>query len=127
MALKFKTAAGPVNAALAEMDDEKAFVELSPGVDAAGKPATLKSVPVWTSSDPTVVTVEFLGADGVTPVTDGMSGWLKAGNPGATVVTITAEGNVTPGVTPLEVDISCAVAGGDSTGIGVVVNPPVKQ
>ena len=118
----------PASLATAFVDDEKVFVKLSPGVDSKGAPATLKSVPQWTSSDETVVTVSAVAEDGTTLVTDGMSGWLVGGAPGSAVVKITAEGDVTPGVDPLELDIAVAVAGGDPTSLGAVIAAqPVKQ
>lgn len=117
----------PASLALALVDNQKAFLTLSPGTDDQGQPATLKSVPVWAVADPAVASVSAVAADGTTPVTDGMSGWIVAGAPGATVVKITAEGDVVVGKDPLELDVSVAVAGGDPTSLGATVAPAVPK
>jgi len=118
----------PASLATAFVDDEKVFVTISPGKDSKGAPATLKSVPVWTTSDSSIVTVSAVAKDGTTPVTDGLSGWLVGQGAGSANVKITAEGDVAPGVDTLELDIACAVAGGDPTSLGAVIDAqPVKQ
>ena len=61
--------------------------------NAAGQPAPVDGVPVWASSDETVIRV--------TPAADGMSGVVDTVAPGTARVTVTADADVGAGVTTL--------------------------
>ena len=58
--------------------------------DAEGKPATVASVPSWAVDNASVATV--------TAATDGMSAVVTGVSVGAALVTVTVEGDPTPGV-----------------------------
>lgn len=109
------------------VDNQKTFVKLAPGLDAGGQPGSLHGVPVWVSSDDTICSVSAVGEDGTTPVTDGLSGWLVSGKPGSAIVKVTAEGDATPGVDPLECDFNVTVQGGDPTSLDAVVADAVAK
>ncbi len=90
--------------------------------DKAGNPANVDGAPVWTSSDPTIVTVTANGADGMsaTAVAVGPLGQVQISvaadaDLGAGVTTIT-------GVLDIQVQSSTAVAAVVST--GTAVNKP---
>jgi len=117
----------PTVEAVTLVDNQKVFVKLAPGADAGGQPGQLHGVPVWTSSDDSVVSVSAVAEDGTTPVTDGMSGWLVSGKPGVATVKITAEGDVTPGVDALELDFNVTVQGGDPTSLDATLGTPVAK
>jgi hypothetical protein len=55
--------------------------------DSKGRPAKVDGVPVWASSDETVLTA--------TPSADGMSGVVDTVAPGTARITITADANLT--------------------------------
>lgn len=57
---------------------------------AQGKPGQPASPPTWSSDTP--------GAASVTPTADGMSADIEYVGPGASVITVKAEGDPTPGV-----------------------------
>lgn len=68
-----------------QMTDIQTAVAHIAAVDAEGNPATLDSAPLWSSSDPSIVTV--------TPSADGMSAVIGSPSPaplGSAVVTVTA-------------------------------------
>ena len=58
--------------------------------DAAGHPVSVASVPSWGADNPSVATV--------TPAADGMSAVVTGVGVGAAIITVTAEGDPTPGV-----------------------------
>lgn len=61
--------------------------------DSAGNAAPLFGVPVWASSDETVLTVQLAA--------DGMSAAIMTVAPGLARISVTAEGDPTPGVDTL--------------------------
>jgi hypothetical protein len=58
--------------------------------DSRGRPAAVDGVPVWASSDPTVLAV--------TPAADGMSAAVDTVAPGTARVTVTADADLGSGV-----------------------------
>lgn len=74
--------------------------------DRKGNPAAVDGVPVWASSNPNVASVE--------PSTDGLSATVKAGVPGSTVISVTADADLGAGVVNLagtaDVDVVPAAA-----------------
>lgn len=120
----------PVDVAAAFQDDEKVYLAITPGFDSKGAKAKWRGVPAIVSADTTVVSV-----DQTSPAPDGsaqaqsidaVSAWLVAGGPGTTDVSASLEVDSAPGADQ-QVNIHCAVAGGDSTGAGVVLADAVKQ
>lgn len=61
--------------------------------DRKGNPASVDGVPAWTNSNPEVATIE--------PSEDGMSAVVKAGVPGDTTISVTADADLGDGVTEI--------------------------
>lgn len=87
---------------------------------ADGSTATLVGTPAWTSSDTTIATVS--------PATDGLSAVIIAQAPGTCTVTVSGEGDPTPGVDPVSNTVSVTVVNAEATQIaltaGTAVNKP---
>lgn len=120
----------PVEVAAAFHDDEKVFLKITPGVDSKGKAAKWRNVPILITSDSAIVNLDVASPapDGSAQVQDtsSVSAWLVAGDPGTADVTAGLEVDANPGADQ-DVTVHCAVAGGDSTGAGVVLGDAVKQ
>jgi hypothetical protein len=91
---------------------------------AAGRPATLDGVPVWTSSDENVATVD--------PSGDGMSATVRAVNADGGVCQITASGDADLGAGVVTItgflDVTVAPgAGGQAAVFELVAGPPSEQ
>ncbi len=85
-------------------DSQQFLVEIQP-VDKAGNPGTLASVPVWSASDLTILTVA--------PAADGLSAVVSAtGKLGTAQVNVTADGDPTPGVNTITGTVDVQVVGG---------------
>jgi hypothetical protein len=100
--------------------EQKQNVKLAP-VTAAGKPATLDSVPVW------AVTA---GAGTVVPAADGLSAFVVSTDvvDGVdTVITVSAEGDVTPGTDTLTDTITVTTVHALAANMGLSVDPPVAK
>ncbi len=90
-------------------DSQQFKVEIQP-VDKAGNPGTLASVPVWSASDPTILTV--------VPAADGMSAVVSAtGKLGTAQVNATGEGDSTPGVNTITGTVAVQVIGGKAVSL----------
>jgi hypothetical protein len=87
--------------------DQKAAVSIA-FKTAAGHPATIVGVPVWALPDvpAPVVTLE------VAP--DGLSATVKASGLGDLVLTVTAEGDPTPGVDTITEQLAISVVGAEA-------------
>jgi hypothetical protein len=100
--------------------EQKQHVKLNPKT-AAGNPAALDSVPVWavTSGTGTVVPdADGLGAFCVsTDTVDGV----------ATVISVSAEGDVTPGTDVVTDTITITTVHADAANLGLTVDPPVAK
>jgi hypothetical protein len=95
--------------ALVITDSQQFKVDIQP-VDKAGNPGTLASVPVWSVSDPTIVTVA--------PAADGLSAVVTAtGKLGTAEVHVTAEGDPTPGVDTITGTLAVQVIGGKAVSL----------
>jgi len=94
-------------------DSQQFRVEIQP-VDRAGNPGTLTSEPVWSASDPTILTV--------VPAADGMSAVVSAmGKLGAAQVNVTADGDPTPGVNTITGTVDVQVVGGKAVSLHFTV------
>lgn len=100
-------------------DTQQAVVSLLI-TNAKGKPAAVDGVPVWVSADPTIISLVVAA--------DGMSATAIAGNPGTTTVTVTADADLTAGVSPIIGILSCVVsAGGVATVVALSAATPTEQ
>jgi len=94
-------------------DSQQFGVEIQP-VDKAGNPGTLATVPVWSASDPTILTVA--------PAADGMSAVVSAaGKLGAAQVHVTAEDDPTSGVNTITGTVDVQVVGGKAVSLRLMV------
>ena len=90
-------------------DSQQFKLEIQP-VDKAGNPGTLASEPVWSASDPTILTV--------VPAADGMSAVVSAtGKLGTAEVNVTGEGDPTPGVNTITGTVAVQVVGGQAVSL----------
>jgi hypothetical protein len=99
-------------------DSQQFTVEIQP-VDKAGNPGTLASVPVWSVSDPTILTV--------VPAADGMSAVVSAkGKLGAAQVNVNGEGDPTPGVNTITGTVAVQVIGGKAVSLQLTAGTPTE-
>jgi hypothetical protein len=95
---------GGVQMELVITDSQEFRLEIQP-VDRAGNPGTLAGEPVWSVSDPTILTM--------VPADDGMSAVVSAtGKLGVAQVSVTADGDPTPGVNTVTGTVDVQVVGG---------------
>jgi len=98
------TFTGGVRMALVITDSQQFKLEIQ-ALDKAGNPGTLACVPVWSASDPTIVTV--------VPAADGMSAVVAAtGKLGTAQVNVTAQGDPTPEASAITGTVAVQVVGG---------------
>jgi hypothetical protein len=109
---------GGVRMELVITDSQQFRVEIQP-VDKVGNPGTLASVPAWSASDPTILTV--------LPAADGMSAVVSAmGKLGAAQVNVTAEGDPTPGVNTITGTVAVQVVGGKAVSLQFTAGTPTE-
>jgi hypothetical protein len=109
---------GGVRMELVITDSQQFKVEIQP-VDRAGNLGTLASGPVWSSSDPAILTVA--------PAADGMSAVVSAmGKLGAAQVNVTAEGDPTPGVNTITGTVDVQVVGGKAVSLQFTAETPTE-
>ena len=112
------TFTGGVRMELVITDSQQFKVEIQ-AVDKAGNPGTLASVPVWSASDPTILTV--------VPAADGMSAVVSAkGKLGRAQVNVTAEGDPTPGVNTITGTLAVEVVGGKAVSLQLRAGTPTE-
>ena len=99
-------------------DDQQVALSIQP-VDKKGKPALVDGVPVWASSDETVITVSA-GTDGLTAVVLGVA-------PGAARVVVTADADLGAGVTDLTGTLDFNVTAGGAVALNIVAGTPTDQ
>ena len=99
-------------------DDQKVLLTIQP-MDAKKKPALLDGVPVWASSDETVVTV-VADADGLSAVISGVT-------PGTARVVVTADADLGSGVTPLTGAVDVTITAGAAVSLEITSAPPASQ
>lgn len=99
-------------------DDQNVGLAIQP-VDKKGKPALVDGVPVWASSDETVVTVS--------PAGDGMSAVASGVAPGSARIVVTADADLGAGVTPLTGTLDFTVTAGAAATITITAGIPSDQ
>jgi glycosyltransferase involved in cell wall biosynthesis len=87
--------------------------------DASGTVVAIASTPVWTSSDTNIVTVA--------PSADGMNCEVISVAPGKATVTVTAEGDVTPGKDTVTNSQDVNVVADEATQVVLSVGEPVAK
>jgi hypothetical protein len=89
-------------------------------VDAVGNPAAVEGAPVWTSSDPTVLTV--------TAAADGMSADAVAVGPlGTAQVSVVADADLGTGVTNIAGTLDVQVVASQAVGLTIATATPVNK
>ncbi len=99
-------------------DDQKVTLTIQI-VDKKGKPAVVDGVPVWASSDETVVTV-VAAADGMSAVASGVA-------PGAARVVVTADADLGAGVTDLTGTLDFNITPGSAATLSITAGAPEDQ
>jgi hypothetical protein len=99
-------------------NEQQVVVHLNPA-DAKRKPVKLFSVPTWTADDG--------GSATVTPAADGLSATVVATADGTTVITISAEGDPSPGEDTLTDTVTVLVVDPDAISLGLTADPPTLQ
>jgi len=99
-------------------DDQQVALSIQP-VDKKGKPALVDGVPVWASSDETVITV--------TAASDGMSAVAVGVAPGSARVVVTADADLGAGVTDLTGTLDFNVTGGAAATLNITAGTPTDQ
>lgn len=100
-------------------DTQQVDVAIKP-VDKKGNAAQVDGVPVWTSSDLNIATVEAAA--------DGLSAVVKAANGlGDVQISVTADADLGAGVQPLVGTLDITVAAGAAVSLGIVTGTPVEQ
>ena len=94
-------------------DTQQFEVQIQP-MDKVGNPGTLARGPVWSASDPTILSV--------VPAADGMSAVVSAvGKMGVAQVNVTAAGDSTPGVNTITGTVDVQVVGGKAVSLHFAV------
>jgi hypothetical protein len=100
-------------------NSQQATATITP-VDKFNNPAPVDGVPVWASSDETIVTV--------TPADDGLSALVKAVGPlGSANVSVTADADMGAGVVTIFGTLSVDVTPGQAVGITITLGPASEQ
>lgn len=99
-------------------DDQQVDLSIQP-VDKKGKPAQLDGIPVWASSDETVITV--------TPSADGLSAVAVGVAPGQARVVVTADADLGAGVTDITGTLEFNVVAGSAATINITAGAPTDQ
>lgn len=100
-------------------DDQRVSLSISI-TDNKGKPASVDGVPVWASSDETVITVMDAGVDGMSAVVTGVA-------PGTARVVVTADADLGTGVENLTGVLDFNITGGKAAAINVTAGTPEDQ
>jgi hypothetical protein len=99
-------------------DDQQVVLTIQP-VDRKRKPAPVDGIPVWASSDETVITLEVAA--------DGMSATARGVAPGAARVVVTADADLGAGVTDLTGTLEFNVTGGSAVAMEITAGTPTDQ
>jgi hypothetical protein len=84
-----------------------------------GQPVNVVGTPVWASADPNIATV--------TPAADGLSAVVASVGPGSTTVTVTGEGDPTPGVDTVTGSVGVEVVAAEATQVVLNVGTPTDK
>lgn len=108
---------GATNLAMTNSQKATATIAI---VDKAGQPAPVDGIPVWASSDATIITV--------TPAADGMSADVVAVGPlGKANVSVTADADLGAGVKSIFGILEVEITQGEAVGITLTLGEPVEQ
>ncbi len=100
-------------------NSQQATATIQP-VDKRNQPAPVDGVPVWASSDETIVTV--------TPAADGMSAVVAAVGPlGAAKVSVTADADLGAGVSSIFGTLDVTITQGQAVGINITLGDATEQ
>lgn len=100
-------------------NSQQATASITP-VDKKGQPAPVDGIPVWASSDETIVTV--------TPAVDGMSAVVAAVGPlGSANVSVTADADLGTGVSSIFGTLAVSVTQGQAVGLTITLGPATEQ
>jgi hypothetical protein len=100
-------------------NSQKATATITP-VDAKGNPASVDGVPVWASSDETIITV--------TPAADGLSAVVAAVGPlGTAKVSVTGDADLGADVKPIFGELDVTITQGQAVGFKIELGTPVEQ
>lgn len=90
-------------------------------VDAKGNPAPVDGVPAWNVSDATVLDLQ-VAADGLSAVVTAKGPLTPAG--GSVQVSVSADADLTSGVTTINGSLDIAVVASQATTVGIVAGTP---
>jgi len=89
-------------------------------VDKKGNPAAIDGVPVWASSDETIITV--------VPASDGLSAVVAAVGPlGSAKVSVTGDADLGPGVSSIFGTLDVTITQGQAVGFKITAGEPTEQ
>lgn len=89
--------------------------------DIAGNPATLDGAAVWSVSDPDILTLEDISADGLTATA------VAVGPPGTSQVNVTADADLGEGVRTLTALIDIEVRPSEAVALSIAFGTPVPK
>ena len=100
------------------VDTQEVDLAIKP-VDKKGNAAQVEGVPVWVSSDPTVIEI--------IPSTDGLSAVAKAGILGQAQVSVTVDADLGEGVRNISGVLDFDVVAGEAVSLSVITSAPREQ
>lgn len=101
-------------------DNQQFEVTISP-VDAKGNPAPIEGAPVWSVSDPALLTVTALEPDGLTALV------VAVGPLGAAQVLVSADADLGEGVTTIGGLLDVDIVAGQAVSLEIVAGVPSEQ
>jgi hypothetical protein len=99
-------------------DTQEVDLAIKP-IDKKGQAAQVDGVPVWVSSDPSVIEI--------TPAADGLSCLAKAGNIGSAQVSVSADADLGEGVVTITGVLDFNVVAGQAVSLSVIAGVPREQ
>lgn len=99
-------------------DTQQVDLSIQP-VDKHGHPAPVDGVPVWDSSDASILTV--------TPAADGLSAVAVAVAPGTAQVNVTADADLGAGTVPISGVLDVQVNVGTAVSVNINAGTPTEQ
>ncbi len=100
-------------------NSQQATATITP-VDKKGNPAAIDGIPVWASSDETILTVA--------PAADGLSAVVAAVGPlGSAKVSVSGDADLGPGSAPIFGTLDVSVTQGQAVGFKIDLGTPTEQ
>lgn len=100
-------------------DTQKCTLTIEPVTD-KGRPAKVDGVPEWSTSNPSVASIE--------PAADGMSAVVIARGAGDTQISVTADADLDEGETrEISAVLDVQVKSGEAVSVGIVAGVPEEQ